>query len=66
MKAFYDKKITESKPYKVAMITCVNKLLHWIFALLKRKETFLDLTWRSDGGKTFQLGFGGLFVMLKF
>lgn len=43
MKAFYEKKITEGKPYKVAMIACVNKLLHWIFALLKRKETFLDL-----------------------
>jgi transposase len=43
MKAFYDKKIAEGKPHKVVMIACVNKMLHWIFALLKRKETFLDL-----------------------
>ena len=43
MKAFYEKKIAEGKPYKVAMIACVNKLLHWVFALLKRKETFIDL-----------------------
>ncbi|UVI29270.1 IS110 family transposase [Paenibacillus spongiae] len=43
MKAFYDKKIADGKPHKVAMIACVNKMFHWIFALLKRKETFLDL-----------------------
>lgn len=43
MKAFYDKKIAEGKPHKVAMIACVNKLLHWVFALLRRKEPFLDL-----------------------
>ncbi|MBP3967342.1 IS3 family transposase [Paenibacillus sp. DLE-14] len=43
VKAFYDKKIDEGKPYKVAMIACVNKLLHCLFALLKRKETFIDL-----------------------
>lgn len=66
MKAFYEKKITEGKPYKVTMIACVNKLLHWIFALLKRKKTFFDLAYRPNGGKTFQCGFGGLFVMFKF
>ena len=38
LKAFYDKKISEGKPHKVAMIACVNKLLHWIFAMLKRKN----------------------------
>jgi hypothetical protein len=43
MKAFYEKTITEGKPYKVTMIACVNKLLHWIFVLLKHKETFLGL-----------------------
>jgi len=44
LKVFYDKKMAEGKPHKVVMIACVNKLLHWIFALLKRKETFLDLS----------------------
>jgi len=43
LKAYYDKKMAEGKPHKVAMIACVNRLLHWIFALLKRKETFVDL-----------------------
>ncbi|MFB6468663.1 IS110 family transposase [Cytobacillus sp. Hz8] len=43
LKAFYDKKREEGKPFKVAMIACTNKLVHWIFALLKSKETFLDL-----------------------
>ncbi|MFB6466780.1 IS110 family transposase [Cytobacillus sp. Hz8] len=43
LKAFYDKKREEGKPFKVAMIACTNKFVHWIFALLKSKETFLDL-----------------------
>jgi transposase len=42
-KEFYDRKREEGKPFKVAMIACTNKLIHWIYALLKRKETFLDL-----------------------
>jgi transposase len=44
IKAFYDKKREEGKPYRVAVIACVNKLLHWIYALLKRKEAFIDLS----------------------
>ena len=43
LKEFYDRKRDEGKPFKVAMIACTNKLIHWIYALLKRKETFLDL-----------------------
>jgi transposase len=43
LKAFYDKKKSEGKPSKVAIVACINKLLHWIYALLKRKEAFLDL-----------------------
>jgi len=43
LKAFYDRKREEGKPHKVAVIACTNKLLHWIYALLKRKELFLDL-----------------------
>ncbi len=42
LKAFYDRKREEGKPHKVAVIACINKLLHWIYALLKRKEAFLD------------------------
>ncbi|MDQ0247076.1 transposase [Bacillus fengqiuensis] len=43
LKEFYDRKREEGKPFKVAVIACANKLLHWIYALLKRKETSLDL-----------------------
>jgi transposase len=43
LREFYDRKPEEGKPFKVAMIACTNKLIHWIFILLKRKETFLDL-----------------------
>lgn len=40
LREFYDKKREEGKPFRVAVIACVNKLLHWIFALLKNKTTF--------------------------
>ena len=43
LKEFYDKKRSEGKPSKVALVACINKLLQWIYALLKRKEVFLDL-----------------------
>lgn len=43
LKAFYDKKREEGKPHKLAVVACINKMLHWIYALLKRNETFLDL-----------------------
>lgn len=43
LREFYDKKRDEGKPFKVAVIACVNKLLHWIFALLKSKSTFQDI-----------------------
>ncbi|MFJ7994828.1 IS110 family transposase [Peribacillus frigoritolerans] len=44
LKAFFDKKKSEGKPAKVAIVACMNKLLHWVYALLKRKEAFLDLS----------------------
>lgn len=44
MREFYDKKREEGKPFKVAVIACVNKLLHWIFALLKSKTIFQDIS----------------------
>ena len=40
---FYDKKRLEGKAHKVAIIACANKLLHILFALLKRGEPY-----RSD------------------
>ena len=43
MREYYDKKREEGKPFKVAVIACVNKLLHWIYALLKNKTTFQDI-----------------------
>jgi transposase len=43
LRAFYDKKREEGKPYRVALVACINKLLHWIYAILIRKESFLDL-----------------------
>ncbi|MFY0759989.1 IS110 family transposase [Metabacillus dongyingensis] len=43
LRAFYDKKREEGKPYKVAIIACVNKLLRWIFAMLTNKVAFQDI-----------------------
>jgi transposase len=43
LRAFYDKKREEGKLYKVAVIACVNKLLHWIYAILKNRTTFQDI-----------------------
>jgi transposase len=40
IREFYDKKRSEGKPHKVAIIACANKLLHWIYAILKHKESF--------------------------
>ena len=40
--AFYDRKRNEGKPHKVAVIACANKLVHWIHAMLKRQEIFVD------------------------
>lgn len=40
LREFYDKKREEGKPFRVAIIACANKLLHWIYALLKKKEAF--------------------------
>lgn len=40
LREFYDKKREEGKPFRVAVIACVNKLLHWIYALLKNRTDF--------------------------
>jgi transposase len=43
LREFYDKKREEGKPFRVAIIACVNKLLHWIYALLKSRVVFQDI-----------------------
>ncbi|GGA43473.1 hypothetical protein GCM10011384_36590 [Psychrobacillus lasiicapitis] len=43
LKEFYDKKKSEGKPSKVAIVACINKLLHWVYALLNREESFQDI-----------------------
>jgi len=43
LREFYDKKRDEGKPFKVAIVACINKLSHWIFALLKNRTTYQDL-----------------------
>ncbi|MFD0681398.1 MULTISPECIES: IS110 family transposase, partial [unclassified Paenibacillus] len=40
LRVYYDQKRAEGKLFKVAVIACVNKLLHWIYAILTKKETF--------------------------
>ncbi|MCQ6557201.1 hypothetical protein NNL21_00635 [Paenibacillus mendelii] len=37
---YFDKKQAEGKPSKVAVIACVNKLIHWVYAILTKKEAF--------------------------
>ncbi|WP_339296953.1 IS110 family transposase [Paenibacillus sp. FSL R5-0623] len=40
MKEFYERKRTEGKPHKVALVACANKLVHWLYAILKSKKSF--------------------------
>lgn len=40
IKAYYDKKKKEGKPYEVAVIACANKLLHHVYAILTRGEPY--------------------------
>ncbi|MNO95950.1 hypothetical protein D3C76_876070 [compost metagenome] len=32
IKEFYDRKRSEGKPHKVALVACANKLVHWLYA----------------------------------
>jgi len=41
LKTFYDKKKEEGKLHKVAIVACANKLVHWIYTILKRREEFI-------------------------
>ncbi|WP_409342587.1 IS110 family transposase [Paenibacillus sp. MBLB4367] len=40
LRAYYDKKRAEGKLFKVAVIACANKRIHWIYAILTKKEAF--------------------------
>lgn len=40
MREYYDKKKSEGTPHKVAVIACANKLLHHIYAILKKRQPF--------------------------
>ncbi|RIW26471.1 IS110 family transposase [Bacillus salacetis] len=40
IREYYDKKRSEGKPHKVAIIACANKLWHWIYAILKHKQMY--------------------------
>nr|WP_233697477.1 IS110 family transposase [Paenibacillus profundus] len=40
LKGYYDKKRQEGKPYKVTVIACANKLLHHIYAILRKGQPY--------------------------
>ncbi|AHV97654.1 IS110 family transposase [Paenibacillus sabinae] len=40
LRPYYDKKKKEGKPYKVAVIACANKLLHHIYAILRKGQPY--------------------------
>jgi len=40
MKAFYQRLLARGKQKKVALIACMNKLIHIIWAILKSRELF--------------------------
>lgn len=40
LREYYDKKKSEGKPHKVAVIACANKVLHHVYAMLKKGQPF--------------------------
>lgn len=40
LRGYYDRKRQEGKPYKVTVIACANKLLHHIYAILKKGQPY--------------------------
>jgi transposase len=40
LREYYDKKRAEGKPYKVVIIACANKLVRWIYAILKHERAY--------------------------
>lgn len=43
IQAFYRMKREEGKAHKVALVACINKILHWIYAVLTHREPFVDM-----------------------
>ncbi len=43
MQAVYQAKRAAGKPHKVALVACINKLLHWIYAIVTRRQAFVDI-----------------------
>lgn len=41
-KTFFDKKRSEGKPYKVALVATMHKMVHVIYAVWKRNESFKE------------------------
>jgi transposase len=41
LRKYYDKKRAEGKPYKVVIIACANKLVRWIYAILKHEQPYI-------------------------
>lgn len=40
LREYYDRKKSEGKPHKVAVIACANKLLHHVYAMLKKGKPY--------------------------
>lgn len=40
LREYYDRKKSEGKPHKVAVIACANKLLHHVYAMLKKGQPY--------------------------
>jgi transposase len=40
LKEIYERKRAEGKPHKVALVACANKLVHWVYAILKSQKAF--------------------------
>lgn len=43
LQTFYKAKREEGKAHKVALVACINKMVHWIYAVLNNHEPFVDL-----------------------
>jgi transposase len=43
VQAIYQAKRAVGTPHKVALVACIYKLLHWIYAVLTRRVAFVDI-----------------------
>lgn len=61
LKDFYECKRAEGKSHKVALVACTNKLVHWLYAIIKSKKSFGGLF----GMPTFHYTIRILFTLLE-